>query len=111
MYFACGPTTSDGSQVAPWYTVRSPINNANPPSGRTTVGHDCSLRHPRHQGMGIGAAVLAQVFAEADLQGCSVRVGAPRGSGSNRFYVRHGFVPVKQEEFDIYYVRPAHNAR
>lgn len=67
--------------------------------------------HPRHQGRGIGAAVLAHVLAEADLQACAVRVGALRGSGSNRFYVRHGFVPVNQAEFDIYYFRPARNAR
>lgn len=65
---------------------------------------------PRHQGKGIGAAVLAQVFAEADAQACAVRVGALRGSESNRFYVRHGFVQVEQSEFDNYYVRIAHHA-
>jgi len=67
--------------------------------------------HPHHQGKGIGAAVLAQVFAEADAQGCCVRVGALRGSGSNRFYARHGFVQVEQSEFDNYYVRPAKPCR
>jgi GNAT superfamily N-acetyltransferase len=65
---------------------------------------------PGHQCRGIGAAVLAQVFAEADAQACPVRVGALRGSESNRFYVRHGFVQMEQSEFDNYYVRTARNA-
>jgi GNAT superfamily N-acetyltransferase len=65
---------------------------------------------PGHQGKGIGAAVLAQVFAEADAAGLQVRVGALRGSESNRFYARHGFVQVEQGEFDNYYVRSGQNA-
>lgn len=65
---------------------------------------------PGHQGRGIGAAVLAEVFAEADRAGCSVRVGALRESDSNRFYARHGFALVEQAEFDNYYVRYATNA-
>ena len=65
---------------------------------------------PSQQGQGIGAAALAQVFAEADASGKPVRVGALKGSDSNRFYARHGFVLVKQGEFDNYYVRPSKNA-
>ncbi len=60
---------------------------------------------PSHQGKGIGAAVLAEVFTRADQTGVSVRVGALKESDSNRFYVRHGFVLVEQGEFDNYYVR------
>jgi GNAT superfamily N-acetyltransferase len=66
--------------------------------------------HPTHQGKGIGAGVLAQVFKEADAAGAAVRVGALRQSDSNRFYVRHGFELVEQGEFDNYYVRSPHNA-
>jgi predicted acetyltransferase/GNAT superfamily N-acetyltransferase len=62
--------------------------------------------HPKHQRQGIGAAVLAQVFAEADAAGAALRVGALRGSDSNRFYARHGFALVEEAEFDNYYVRP-----
>lgn len=65
---------------------------------------------PSYQGRGVGAAVLAQVFAEADSAGVPVRVGALRGSQSNRFYVRHGFVQVEHSEFDNYYVRRSENA-
>jgi GNAT superfamily N-acetyltransferase len=62
---------------------------------------------PRFQNRGIGTVVLAAVFAEADAQRVPLRVGALRGSDSNRFYRRHGFQLVKEEEWDIYYVRPA----
>jgi GNAT superfamily N-acetyltransferase len=62
---------------------------------------------PAYQGSGVGAAVLAVVFGEADAAGLQVRVGALRGSASNRFYLRHGFVHVEESEWDTYYVRPA----
>lgn len=61
--------------------------------------------HPQHQGRGVGAAVLAWVFAEAEAAGLPVRVGALRESDSNRFYARHGFVRVAQAEFDNEYLR------
>ncbi len=61
--------------------------------------------HPQHQGRGVGAAVLAWVFAEAEAAGLPVRVGALRESDSNRFYARHGFVLVAQTEFDNEYLR------
>jgi GNAT superfamily N-acetyltransferase len=60
---------------------------------------------PGSQGQGIGAIVLARVIEEADARGLPVRVGALRGSDSNRFYERHGFRLVEQGEFDNYYVR------
>jgi len=66
---------------------------------------------PGHQGRGVGAIVLEEVFSRADRLGCSVRVGALRESDSNRFYVRHGFVLFEQAEFDNYYVRHAGTAR
>jgi GNAT superfamily N-acetyltransferase len=65
---------------------------------------------PLHQRRGIGAAVLAQVFAEAEPAGLSIRVGALRESESNEFYTRHGFIQVERSEFDNYYVRPSNHA-
>ena len=65
---------------------------------------------PEHQGKGIGAAVLSEVFAHASAANCSVRVGALRESESNQFYAQHGFVLVEQAEFDNYYVRSGKNA-
>jgi len=65
---------------------------------------------PGHQGQGVGAVVLAEVFAQADRLACPVHVGALRESDSNRFYERHGFVLFEQAEFDNYYVRHAAHA-
>jgi GNAT superfamily N-acetyltransferase len=62
---------------------------------------------PTAQGRGVGAAVLADVLARADASRLPVRVGALRGSDSNRFYQRHGFELVKQGEWDNLYRRPA----
>ena len=60
---------------------------------------------PHAQGRGVGAAVMAQVLADADARGLPVRVGALRGSDANRFYVRHGFALVEQGEWDNVYRR------
>jgi len=60
---------------------------------------------PMFQGGGLGAAVLAHVFEQADAQAVPVHVGALRGSASNRFYVRHGFRLVAEEPLDNRYVR------
>lgn len=61
---------------------------------------------PAFQNQGIGAAVLTQVFSEAEKLHLPVRVGALRDSDSNRFYLRHGFRLVESTEFDNYYIRP-----
>jgi len=60
---------------------------------------------PRAQGRGVGAVVLADVLARADASRLPVRVGALRGSDANRFYMRHGFEPVEEDEFDIHFLR------
>jgi len=66
---------------------------------------------PEHQGRGIGAWVLREIFKEADAAGLPIRVGALRDSDSNRFYVRHGFTQIEETEWDIYYVRASSAAR
>jgi GNAT superfamily N-acetyltransferase len=60
---------------------------------------------PAAQGRGVGAAVLALVFGEADALSIPLRVVALRESASNRFYLRHGFQLVGHEEFDNHYIR------
>jgi ribosomal protein S18 acetylase RimI-like enzyme len=67
--------------------------------------------HPRAQAMGIGGTVLSGILADADAGGQEVRVDALRDSGSNRFYVRHGFSIVGQSQFDNHYVRPGRPQR
>jgi len=59
--------------------------------------------HPDYQGQGIGSAVLRHVIPQAGFD--PIYVGALRGSDANRFYLRHGFKPDYEEEWDIYYVR------
>lgn len=63
---------------------------------------------PEHQGKGLGGAVLGQILADVDSCGLPIRLGALRGSRANAFYRRHGFEPVEEAEWDIYYLkRPA----
>ncbi|WP_029954213.1 GNAT family N-acetyltransferase [Achromobacter sp. DH1f] len=62
---------------------------------------------PAVQGLGVGGQVLDRLLRDADSRGLPVRVGALRGSDSNRFYRRHGFVQVEESEWDIDYLRPA----
>jgi GNAT superfamily N-acetyltransferase len=61
--------------------------------------------HPAHQGKGVGASVLGDVLTDADSKAMPVRLRALRGSDANRFYQRHGFVKIDEDDWDIYYVR------
>jgi len=63
--------------------------------------------HPGFQGYGIGSAVLELIFDAADAANLAIRVTALRDSDSNRFYVRHGFEKIDEDEWDIHYVRAA----
>ncbi|MPS81520.1 MAG: GNAT family N-acetyltransferase [Achromobacter sp.] len=62
---------------------------------------------PAAQGQGLGGRVLQTILRDADSRGLPVSVGALRGSDSNRFYRRHGFVQTAEAEWDIDYLRPA----
>ncbi len=55
---------------------------------------------PASQGAGVGAWVMAWV----QNHGLDVWLSALKGSDANRFYQRHGFVQVGEEEFDIQYL-------
>ncbi|RYD85199.1 MAG: N-acetyltransferase [Verrucomicrobiaceae bacterium] len=61
--------------------------------------------HPDYQSQGVGSFVIQKITQEADVAGKSIRLGALKGSASNRFYQRHGFVQETEEEWDINYVR------
>ncbi len=61
--------------------------------------------HPNCQSRGIGSEVMGQLLSQADARQMPVRLGALRDSPSNRFYQRHGFVQVAEDDWDIYYVR------
>lgn len=91
----CRFTEADGIQAG--------FNVTRPQQDHWLLDHLYIL--PEHQGRGIGAAVLGDVFKSADAQGMPIRLGALRGSDSNRFYRRDGFVQTDEAEWDIYYVR------
>lgn len=60
---------------------------------------------PGYQSKGMGAQVLKHVFGMADDACRPLRLGALKGSRSNDFYLRHGFVKIEEGEWDIYYER------
>ncbi len=58
---------------------------------------------PEHQGQGLGAKVLTLIKEQALKEGLPIRLGALRGSRSNDFYKKHGFIYTHEEEWDLYY--------
>lgn len=61
--------------------------------------------HPGCQSRGVGSEVLGRLLVLADKEHKPVFLGALRESGSNRFYRRHGFVQISEDQWDIYYRR------
>ncbi|MEU1704984.1 GNAT family N-acetyltransferase [Streptomyces sp. NPDC005706] len=61
---------------------------------------------PRHQGRGLGSAVLRTLLERADAQGATVALNVLRGSAARRLYERHGFVLEAQDPVDVFMVRP-----
>ncbi|MFF0507718.1 GNAT family N-acetyltransferase [Streptomyces fimicarius] len=60
---------------------------------------------PRHQGRGLGSAVLSSLLARTDAQGLTVGLNVLRGSAARRLYERHGFVMESQDPVDVFMVR------
>ena len=56
------------------------------------------------QQRGLGGAVLEYLVAKASSTGKPLRVAALVCSDANRFYERHGFVPVSHSQWDIEYL-------
>ena len=63
--------------------------------------------HPDYQGRGIGAIVMQSIIEQAQALKLPITVKALKESRSNSFYQYHGFVAVEQDEWNIYYRRPA----
>ncbi len=61
--------------------------------------------HPSSQSRGVGSFVMQHLIAQAEEKQMPIHLGALRESASNRFYQRHGFVKVREDAWDIYYVR------
>ncbi|MDS9874298.1 GNAT family N-acetyltransferase [Pseudomonas protegens] len=74
-------------------------------------GDHLRLQHlyvlPQFQGRGLGAKALEQLLERSANEQLPIHLDALRGSDSNRFYRRLGFVQVGESEWDIHYIRPA----
>ncbi|WP_310541985.1 GNAT family N-acetyltransferase [Phenylobacterium sp.] len=74
-------------------------------------GDDWEIEHfyldPAFQGVGLGAAVMTVLLAEADAAGMAVALTVLEMSDANRFYARFGFAETGREGVDIYRRRPA----
>jgi GNAT superfamily N-acetyltransferase len=57
---------------------------------------------PRHQGRGLGSAVLTSVLERA---GGTVELNVLQGSPARRLYERHGFVVDREDPVDVFMVR------
>ncbi len=67
---------------------------------------------PGHQGYGAGAWALDWAKEQSRVKARDITLGALRGSDANRFYLRHGFRLVEEQEFDLEYRwSPAFDAR
>lgn len=54
---------------------------------------------------GMGAEILKVLLAEADALGLPVRLEVLLGSPADRFYLRHGFVKIGQDDIEAEYER------
>ena len=50
--------------------------------------------------------MLKTLLAEADSLGLPVQLDVLRGSPAGRFYLRHGFVKLSEDEIEATYERP-----
>lgn len=55
---------------------------------------------------GLGTAILKVLLAEADAERLPVRLEVLTGSKADRFYLRHGFVKLREDEIEAEYERP-----
>lgn len=60
-----------------------------------------------HSG-GLGTVILKALLAEADRVGKPIRLEVLTGSKADRFYLRHGFVKLGEDEIEGHYERPFH---
>ncbi len=76
---------------------------------KTAGGGQWWLEHfyldPRHQGQGLGTAVLRSVLGRADADGATVWLNVLQGSPARKLYERHGFVVDDEDPVDVFMVR------
>jgi N-acetylglutamate synthase-like GNAT family acetyltransferase len=55
---------------------------------------------------GVGTTILKVLLAEADTLGLPIRLEVLTGSKADRFYLRHGFVKLREDAIEGEYERP-----
>jgi GNAT superfamily N-acetyltransferase len=60
----------------------------------------------RWHNSGLGTVILKVLLAEADARRKPIRLQVLTGSKADRFYLRHGFVKLKEDEIEGHYERP-----
>jgi GNAT superfamily N-acetyltransferase len=60
----------------------------------------------RHHNRGLGTLILRALLTEAEALGLPVRLEVLRGSPAGRFYERHGFVKLEEDDVEAHYERP-----
>jgi GNAT superfamily N-acetyltransferase len=75
--------------------------------GEAEIKIDSFYLDRRHHNRGLGSTILKTLLAEADSLGLPVRLEVLLGSPAGRFYERHGFVRVGEDEVEAEYERPA----
>jgi GNAT superfamily N-acetyltransferase len=74
--------------------------------GSNEIKLDSFYLQRRHHNTGFGAAILKVLLAEADAKRLPIRLEVLTGSKADRFYLRHGFVKLKEDAIEGEYERP-----
>ena len=75
--------------------------------GNAEIKIDSFYLARRHHNRGLGAEILKVLLAEADALRLPIRLEVLNGSKADRFYLRHGFVKLREDEIEAEYERPA----
>ncbi len=75
--------------------------------GEAEIKLDSFYLDRRHHNTGLGTTILKVLLAEADALGLPIRLEVLTGSKADRFYLRHGFVKLSEDEIEGHYERPA----
>ena len=79
-------------------------------TGDDAITIDSFYLDRRLQNRGLGAAILKVLLAEADALAKPVHLDVLQDSPADRFYERHGFRKIKEDEIERTYERPVPKA-
>jgi len=74
--------------------------------GAEEIKLDSFYLEQRHHNTGLGTTILKVLLAEADALKLPIRLEVLTGSKADRFYLRHGFVKLREDAIEGEYERP-----